>query len=543
MMAILSPYMVLGQTCNGPSSVQENTGLPAGFDLGTLVIESIELPFPSFIFPVDTHEVYVFGGQPLGLDLYKNIILTGEPGNPDLAYYAQFSPYVVKVDPETMDTVYLDLSGGSGIPYVGGLADHPNGYLYAVAQARIFQIDPVDMSIVNFIDMPVEDQSTVYNGLNVASNGLIITKSANFGEFSQGSFWVVDANSLEILSELKLEAGSARLSFDCDSLGNEYVYHLNQNFTFRMLVTEDSLIVDSTWIAAYAPYGPGNNTEPTSPKIANNRVHYTTNTSFADATQAMKIFWQSTESSYSLEEDTLDGFFMFSDTITTGFDFFGLTLDEETGVIIGHDQANGKIAAYEISEQEELVYLWEKEVNVSSGTNIVEGIVYVNDYNREEEVDYLLMLDLMSGAELGRIATPGTVPTISLPSPGYLGDIYFCSNEAGQPLGFFSRVSVDTSSVTSVKDLTSSTTVTAIRNYPNPFSEETTIAFELLNSAQVVIEVFNVLGKQVEVLTNEKYTSGSHSVVFDGSRYESGLYFYRVNVDGYSEVSSIVINR
>lgn len=430
--------------CSGAILPITEGGLPSGFDENNLTIESIQMPFPTLVFAIDEDEVYVIGGQPLGLDLYVNTILTGNPGQPDPNYISQFTPYVTRVNPTTLDTISATLSGGSGLPYLGGLAKHPNGYLYAVAQARIFKINPDDMSIVQSVDMPLPDAQTIYNGVNISSNGRLITKSTALSSFEQGQIFMLDENTLETISELEIQAGSPRLTFDCDTDGNEYIYHLNQDFTFRMIIKDDNIIIDETWQAAYDPYGDGFKTEPTSPRIFGNKVVYTTNTTFS-STRAMKLFFQDTDRTYSLENDTLDGFFMFSDTNTAGWDFNGLSVSSSTGIFIGLDQANGRIAAYSIDDNDQLQYLWEREYGISGRPFIAEntGMVYINDFNPEEGSDYLVVLDLFSGTELGRINTPGTTPSIASAAIGKNNDFYYCSNELGESLGFFHRVSLD----------------------------------------------------------------------------------------------------
>lgn len=493
----------LGQSggCDTTSVTFIGEGLPTGFDSGELTIESIQLPFPTLIEVTDSNEVYVFGGQPFLLDVFVDAILTGNPGQPNPIYYNRFTPYVVQVDPVTMDTMFLELSGGAGIPYLGGITKHPNGFLYAIAQARIFQIDPADMSILQFIDMPLQDQLMIYNGVFVASNGLLITKSAILDDFSQGQFFMLDPNTLQIVNQTDLEAGSARLTFDCDSLGNEYIYHLNQDYTFRMLVTNDSLIVDTTWQAAYDPYGTGVNTEPTSPRILGNRVAYTTNTSFS-AIDAMKIFWQRTDQPYFRDTDTLGGYFMFSDTLAAGYDFWGLTVDDETGVIVGQDQANGKIAAYFIDENEQLQYLWERNYGISGQPFIVGNreMVYTNDYNPIEGVDYLVILDLFTGMELGRIQTPGTTPSISSTKVGAYNDFYYCSNEVGELLGYFHRVSIEGGPL-STENLVATKN---IRIVPNPFQYQTLVTWDNQENEPFQAKLLNVTGQVIRRYSNLK---------------------------------------
>ncbi|UCC43804.1 MAG: S8 family peptidase [Candidatus Zixiibacteriota bacterium] len=70
------------------------------------------------------------------------------------------------------------------------------------------------------------------------------------------------------------------------------------------------------------------------------------------------------------------------------------------------------------------------------------------------------------------------------------------------------------------------------QNYPNPFNPSTRIGFSIERLSDVSLIVFNVLGRQVESLIDGKLRPGTYSVVFDGSEYASGTYFYRLSVDG-----------
>ncbi|SMO71188.1 Ig-like domain-containing protein [Gracilimonas mengyeensis] len=70
------------------------------------------------------------------------------------------------------------------------------------------------------------------------------------------------------------------------------------------------------------------------------------------------------------------------------------------------------------------------------------------------------------------------------------------------------------------------------QNYPNPFNPTTTIALELPSSAAVDLSVYDVLGRKVATITNDRLNAGTHTLRFDGSSLSSGLYIYRLSVDG-----------
>jgi hypothetical protein len=64
--------------------------------------------------------------------------------------------------------------------------------------------------------------------------------------------------------------------------------------------------------------------------------------------------------------------------------------------------------------------------------------------------------------------------------------------------------------------------------YPNPFNPRTTIRYEVPGATHVNLTVYDVLGREVSVLVNEKKPSGNYRVKFDGSSLASGVYFYRL---------------
>ncbi len=70
------------------------------------------------------------------------------------------------------------------------------------------------------------------------------------------------------------------------------------------------------------------------------------------------------------------------------------------------------------------------------------------------------------------------------------------------------------------------------QNYPNPFNPSTKINYDLPVDGIVSIKLFDMSGKEVKSLVNEVKTAGYHTVDFNASSLSSGVYFYRINVEG-----------
>ncbi|HCD52425.1 MAG TPA: hypothetical protein DEQ34_08260, partial [Balneolaceae bacterium] len=69
-------------------------------------------------------------------------------------------------------------------------------------------------------------------------------------------------------------------------------------------------------------------------------------------------------------------------------------------------------------------------------------------------------------------------------------------------------------------------------NYPNPFNPSTQISFDLPQSSFTRLTVYDMLGRKVSSLVNEKLVAGSYSYRWEASNYSSGFYIYRLEASG-----------
>ena len=70
------------------------------------------------------------------------------------------------------------------------------------------------------------------------------------------------------------------------------------------------------------------------------------------------------------------------------------------------------------------------------------------------------------------------------------------------------------------------------QNYPNPFNPITIIDYEIYSSANIELKVYDLIGKEVSALVNERKNAGSYEIEFDGSNYTSGIYYYSLYENG-----------
>ena len=79
------------------------------------------------------------------------------------------------------------------------------------------------------------------------------------------------------------------------------------------------------------------------------------------------------------------------------------------------------------------------------------------------------------------------------------------------------------------------------QNYPNPFNPVKKISYELPVANHVTLKVFDILGKEVMTLVNERQDAGNHEIEFNGSSLSSGVYFYRLEAGEFTDVKRMVL--
>ncbi len=81
------------------------------------------------------------------------------------------------------------------------------------------------------------------------------------------------------------------------------------------------------------------------------------------------------------------------------------------------------------------------------------------------------------------------------------------------------------------------------QNYPNPFNPSTTIRFQLQAAGDVRLAVYDLLGREVAVLVNERKSPGSYQVKFVAAGQSSGVYFYRLTTGNFVQTHKMLLVR
>ena len=79
------------------------------------------------------------------------------------------------------------------------------------------------------------------------------------------------------------------------------------------------------------------------------------------------------------------------------------------------------------------------------------------------------------------------------------------------------------------------------QNYPNPFNPMTTISYEILQISDVTLKIYDITGRLIEAVVNEKQDPGYYSIQWVASDVSSGVYIYSIQADGFSAVKKCIL--
>jgi hypothetical protein len=81
------------------------------------------------------------------------------------------------------------------------------------------------------------------------------------------------------------------------------------------------------------------------------------------------------------------------------------------------------------------------------------------------------------------------------------------------------------------------------QNYPNPFNSTTAIPFNLRNSNQVTLKLYNLLGEEIGTLFDEYRSAGNHTIYVNAEKLSGGIYFYTLQADGFADTKKLLLQK
>lgn len=80
-----------------------------------------------------------------------------------------------------------------------------------------------------------------------------------------------------------------------------------------------------------------------------------------------------------------------------------------------------------------------------------------------------------------------------------------------------------------------------LQNYPNPFNSTTTIKYQLLSHTKVSLKIFDVLGREIVTLVDREQDPGNFKVIFNATDLSSGIYFYRLQTNTFTQINKMLL--
>lgn len=362
--------------------------------------------------------------------------------------------WLEKLDPETLQPLTVTPRFPAGRYWPGGIAAHANGDVYMVFGRWARRFSP-DLELKAERRLPVDRP---YNSFVILDSGELVTKDCDAprGEASS-TFSVLDPETLEsVVPELEVEEGSiARLASD-----GETVTCVGTESVMRLSLDRDAgrLVVDDDWRPRYARPG---QTFGWDPVIADEHVFWMDNgqnsvdwtmRESGTAPSPVRLWWCRHDDQEALRSVEISG-------LPHGTESNPPAWDPERGVVVAYDAGNAVLRAWKLAG-DELEELWRRDDFAHAGHLIVfpdTRELVVQDFRdipltrshgfrrlfrrgiqiagRNRMVrrypvigsDNLVLLDLDSGAEKGRVGVPSPTQAFLFPAPGFDRDIYYLS--------------------------------------------------------------------------------------------------------------------
>ncbi len=86
-------------------------------------------------------------------------------------------------------------------------------------------------------------------------------------------------------------------------------------------------------------------------------------------------------------------------------------------------------------------------------------------------------------------------------------------------------------------------TTATLNVYPNPFTQSTTISFDLNKTSKVKVSVYNLEGKLISILSDQAFSEGTHNLQFDAANLNEGVYIVRLESDSFIHYKKIILMR
>jgi len=329
---------------------------------------------------------------------------------------------VSRIDPETLATRERSPRLPGGPMWPGGLAVHRNGDLYVVYGRHAHRLDRTCALQASF-RLPVD---APYNSFVILDNGLIVTK--NLSERAAARLTVLDAQTLApaCADTICPEPSVARLSAIGDTV---YVVGVRSIFRYHWHDADRRLVADADWRFDYVGDTPQTHgwdvvLDGEDAWFMDNGRHRYVHTMIGagvgrSANRLIRVSMRDAAHHRILSVSGLPGGSITNPPL----------VDRQRGIVVGYDSANRVLRAWRFADgTAPPTPSWRKDRFGCASHMIVypdTGELVVNDYRRYGEE--VVVLDIATGDERGRVRTGGPMQGVVFPSAGWGRDFYWSS--------------------------------------------------------------------------------------------------------------------
>ena len=330
--------------------------------------------------------------------------------------------WVERVDPESLETIERSPDLDAGPFWPGGVACHANGSLYVTYGTWCHRLDP-DLTVIASRRLP---RDRPYNSLVILPDGSLVMKDFVKDGTAPSTLSVLDPETLADRCEpLVMPEGSiSRLSADGDT-----VYALGERTALRYRWDSDAaaLASDDDWSVPYVTRS--DQSYAWDPVIAGDQVWFMDN---GDHTYQGTLAGQGVAAGpvHLVRIPVAGGTPQLVEVsgLPHGTQTNLPLYDPDRRLAVAYDSGNGVLTAWRFDGEADLAPLWRRDLNASM--HMIRypdtGELVVNDHDPDAG-DALVVLDIQTGDERGRVATGSADQCVVFPSAGFGRDLYYCS--------------------------------------------------------------------------------------------------------------------
>ena len=351
--------------------------------------------------------------------------------------------FLEKIDPVSLECQKRspNLPSG-GHTWCGGVVVHQNGCLYLNNGNYCYKLDP-DCNIISSKKLP---QNSAYNSLLIMNDGCLVMKNIEHDHNTISKFVILEPDNLDQISdEIEIPENSmGRIAMDTDSNGNQFVYVPGRDTFFRYRYKNSTLLIDQDWKARYRTLGQSEQSFSWDSCICeggcwfldngDNKANVTifSTRPFGQKLPARGSVFQGLSSSEQKlfrvdlrDSNKIEVIRPFNKKM--GSIFSPPAFDPVKNIALAFDTGNGLLAGIKYSSRDGFDKVWERPTRISMQMVLYSDTseIIVNDFRTG--FDNLVVLDIETGKEKGRVATQSTTANGMFLSPGWNRDVYYCS--------------------------------------------------------------------------------------------------------------------